>query len=113
MIWISLDVPPPWAWLVIAGVFAVLSVVVFRVSFDAYDDRRYFFNKALKLAFWRTLGWLALNGGSFCIVFWLINLIFPESGWWAYLAGGGVWWLLSNTLLAAGMHILDYRLEKS
>jgi hypothetical protein len=63
MIWIALDVPAPWVWLVIVGIFAVLGVVVFRFSFWAYH-RRYFFDKALKLAFWRTVGWLVLNGGS-------------------------------------------------
>jgi hypothetical protein len=110
MIWIALDVPAPWAWLVIVGIFAVLSVVVFRFSFGAYH-RRYFFDKALKLAFWRTVGWLVLNGGSFWIVFWVISLAFPESGWLPYLVGYGVWWLLSSTLLTAGLQVLDRLLE--
>jgi hypothetical protein len=110
MIWIALDVPPPWAWLVIVGIFGVLSMVVFRFSFLAYH-RRYFLDKALQLAFWRTIGWLVLNGGSFCIVFWLISKAFPTSGWLAYLVGCGVWGLLSNTLLAAGLQVLDRLLE--
>jgi hypothetical protein len=110
MIWIALDVPPPWAWLVIMGIFAVLSVVVFRFSFWAYH-RRYFFNRAIVLAFWRTLGWLVLNGGAFWIVFWLISLAFPTSGWRAYLVGCVAWWFLSKTLLAAGLQLLDHVLE--
>jgi hypothetical protein len=110
MIWIALDVPPRWAWLVIAGIFTLLSVVVFRFSFSAYH-RRYFFDKALKLAFWRTAGWLILNGGAFWIIFWLISLAFPARGWLPYLVGCGVWWLLSETLLAAGLRILDRLLE--
>ncbi len=110
MIWIALDVPPPWTWLVIVGIFGVLSVVIFRFSFGAYH-RRYFFNKALQLAFWRTLGWLVLNGGSFLVIFWLISVSLSTSGWLPYLVGCGVWWLLSNTLLAAGMQLVDRLLE--
>jgi hypothetical protein len=110
MIWIALDVPPSWAWFVIAGIFVALSVVVFRFSFWAYH-RRYFFDKALKLAFWRTVGWLVLNGGAFGIIFWLITLAFPARGWVPYLVGCAVWWFLSETLLAAGMQILDRLLE--
>ena len=110
MIWIASDVPPPWAWLAVVGIFAVLSVVVFRFSFWAYH-RRYFFNKAIVLAFWRTVGWLLLHGGSFWIVFWSISMAFPTSGWWSYLVVCVVWWLLSKTLLAAGLHLLDRLLE--
>lgn len=110
MIWTALDVPPPWAWGVIVGVFALLSGVVFRFSFFAYH-RRYFYDRALKLAFWRTVGWLVLSGGSFLILFLLLSLVFPASGWWAYLVGCGLWWVLSKTILAVGMQILDRLLE--
>lgn len=110
MIWVALDVPPPWAWLVIVGIFTVLSVVVFRFSFGAYHQR-YFYNKALKLAFWRTVGWLVLNGGAFSILFGLLSLAFPGKGWVPYLVGGAVWWLLSQTVLSAGLRLLDRLLE--
>ena len=110
MIWIALDVPPPWPWFVIIGAFAVLSAVVFRFSFWAYH-LRYFFDKTLKLAFWRAAGWLALNLGAFWIIFWLVSLAFPNRSWLPYLVGCGMWWFLSNTLLAAGLQLLDRLLE--
>ena len=92
------------------GILVALGVVVFRFSFWAYH-RRYFFNKALKLAFWRTIGWLVLYGGSFWLVFWLVSVLFPNSGWQAYLAVCVLWWLLSKTLLAGGLYLLDRLLE--
>lgn len=116
MIWIALDVPPPWSKLVITGVFGVLvfgvlGVMVFNFSLQAYH-RRYFFDKALKLAFCRTLAWLVLNGGSFLVIFWLISVFFPTtSGWLLYLidlVGLVVWNFLSD----AGMGLVDYLLEK-
>lgn len=110
MIWTALGVPPPRAWFVIMGIFGVLGVLVFRFSFDTYH-RRYFFNRALQLAFWRTLGWLVLNGGSFFVVFWLTSVALPTRSWLAYLIGCSVWWLLSKTLLAAGLQLLDRLLE--
>lgn len=110
MFWVALDVPPPWAWLVIVGIFAALSMMVFWFSFSAYH-RRYFFDKALKLALWRTFGWLVLNGGTFSILFWVLLLAFPGRGWLPYLVGGTVWGLLSQTVLSAGLQLLDRLLE--
>lgn len=111
MIWTALDFSSPWNWLIVLGVFAVLGIMVFKFSFDAYY-RRYFYGKALKLAFWRTVGWLVLSGVSFVIVFWPLSILFPKSSWWAYLIGWTVWGILSETVVAAGVHILDAFLEK-
>ncbi|MCL4805325.1 MAG: hypothetical protein KJ046_13565 [Anaerolineae bacterium] len=111
MIWSALDIPLPWSWLVIVAVFAVLTVVVFKLSFEAYL-RRYFFDKALRLSLLRTTVWLILNGSTFCFIFWLITRWFPDRGWLAYLVGTFVWWLLSETILAIGMQLFDQLLEK-
>lgn len=109
MIWTALDVPPPWTWVVIVGLFAFSSVIVFWLSFTAYH-RRYFSGKAIKLALLRTIGWLILNGGAFWLLFTLVSLIFPSGSWLPYLVGSGAWWLLSQTVLALGMKILDQML---
>lgn len=99
-----------WGYLAIIGVFVALSVVVFRLSLGAYH-RRYFFHKALKLAFWHTLGWFVLNTSCVCLVFWLVCLVYATSAWLATLLGWFLWWLLSQTLIAGGMRILDRLLE--
>jgi len=103
------ELPPPWDWLVIIGVLAVVSMPIFWLSFTGYH-RRYFFDKALKLATLRTIGWLILYGGSFALVFWLFSLVWP-AGWLRYLVGSVVWWLLSETILALGRQYIDRLLE--
>lgn len=111
MIWTALDVPSPWSWLIIVAVFALLTVVVFRLSLETYH-RRYFLDKAISLSLLRTAVWLILNGGTFLIVFWLITRWFPDRSWLAYLVGTFVWWLLSKSILAIGMQLFDQFLEK-
>lgn len=103
------ELPPPWNWLVAIITLVIVGGFVFRFSFGSYH-RRYFFDKALQLALWRTVGWLVLYGGSVGVVFWLVSLAWPV-GWLRYLVGSAVWWLLSETVLAAGLKLLDRALE--
>lgn len=103
------ELPSPWNWIVALVTVVVVSGVVFWFSFGSYH-RRYFFDKALQLALWRTLGWVVLYGGSVALVVWLVSALAPI-GWLRYLIGGAVWWLLSETVLAAGVRLLDRALE--
>ena len=52
-----------------------------------------------------------LMGGTFSILFWVLLLAFPGRGWLPYLVGGTVWGLLSQTVLSAGLQLLDRLLE--
>lgn len=106
MVW---ELPPPWDWLILAITIILVGGFVFWFSLANYH-RRYFFDKALQLAVWRTLGWLVLYGGSFGLLFWIFSLIWP-AGWLRYLVGSSVWWLLSETILAAIWKLLDRWLE--
>lgn len=106
MVW---DLPPPWDIILLIIVFAVVGVGVFHLYFSAYH-RRYFSGKAMQLAAVKTVGLLVLWGGSFWIVFWLVSQVLPP-GWLRYLVGGGVWWLLSQTVVMLGWKLLDRVLD--
>jgi hypothetical protein len=62
------------------------------------------------LALLRTVGGLVLYGGSLALALWLISSLLPL-GWLRYLVGSGIWWLLSETVVAGGMKLLDRILE--
>lgn len=106
LVWL---LPPPWDWFVIISLLTVVCVPIFWLSLTGYH-RRYFFDKALKLAVLRTIGWLILYGGSFALVFWIFSLLWPP-GWTRYVVGGIVWWLLSETILALAWQFIDRLLE--
>ncbi|RPH63061.1 MAG: hypothetical protein EHM81_00920 [Chloroflexi bacterium] len=103
------ELPPPWDKVLFAGLLLVFGAAIFWFSFSGYH-RRYFFDKALLLALLRTLGGLVLYGGSLALALWLISSLLPF-GWLRYLVGGGIWWLLSETVVAGGMKLLDRILE--
>ncbi len=102
-------VSPTWDRFVIAGVLVVASVLVFWLSYTGYEYR-YFTGKALKLALLRTVGWLVMYGGTFVLIFALLSRVWP-AGWLRYVIGGGVWWLLTETVLALGWQWLNRLLE--
>jgi len=103
------ELPPPWNWVATGVILALLGLAIFWLSIQRYE-RRYFSGKALQLALLRTLGWLGWYGGSILLVYWLTGLFLPP-GWLHYLAAGGLWWLLSETLLAWGWELIDRLLE--
>jgi hypothetical protein len=103
------EFPSPWNWILTTGMLLILGIAIFWLSIQRYE-RRYFTGKALQLALLRTLGWLAWYGGSILLVYWLTGLFLP-SAWLHYLAAGGLWWLLSETILAWGWELFDRLLE--
>lgn len=104
-----LELPSPWNWLVTVGIALVLGSAIFWLSLHHYH-RRYFFDKALQLAFLRTVGWLLMYGGSAALLYWLSALVTPV-GWLRYLVMGCAWWLLSETVLAFAWQGFDRLLE--
>lgn len=97
--------PPPWDVVLIVAVLTVTGAFVFYLRFGAYE-RRYFTGKAFQLAAITTLAWLIFFGGSFALVFWLVSFFIPP-GWLRIAVGGGVWWLLNQTVLAFGWEFVD------
>jgi hypothetical protein len=100
-------VEPPWDWALAVGALLLLSVFVFGTSWIAYRDG-YRPPQAGRMALFRALRWLLLFGGAFVLLFWLASLV-RLPGWWRYLVGGGLWWLLGRTVLAAAWEMLDER----
>ena len=99
----------PWDWIVIGVSLAVAAAALFVFSFGAYH-RRYFFDRALRLALLRTVGWLVLYGGTFALVFWLLSRAWP-AGWTRYVVGGAAWWVVKEAVLGFAWRLYDAWLE--
>jgi hypothetical protein len=106
MVW---ELSPPWDMIIAIGAFMVMGIFVFWNYLSVYE-RRYFHWKGHQLALVKTVAWLIFYGGSFGLVFWLVSLGLSP-GWLRYLVGGGVWWLLSETVLGLSWPFVDQALD--
>ena len=106
MIW---ELSSPWDMIVAVGTFVLMGGYVFWHHLSIYE-RKYFPWKGHQLALIKTGAWLILYGGSFSLIFWLVSL-WLEPGWLRYLIGGGVWWLLTETILGLSWPFVDQALD--
>ena len=90
------ELETPWSWIVLIGSLLVLAGVVFWIQFMGLRRRS---GRAGEIAAIKTAAWMILFGGSFTLIFWIVSL-FMAPGFARYLVGGGIWWLLSQTVLS-------------
>jgi len=103
------ELESPWSWILLVTCLVILAGVVFWIQWSFWWRKS---GRAPQIAAAKTLAWLVLYGGSFALTFWIVSS-FMKAGTARYLVGGGVWWLLSQTVLALAWtgvsRILDNR----
>lgn len=91
MIWILRS---PWALLVAAITLLILWGGAFWLYYGAYE-RKYFTDKALKVAALRATILVVWYGITFGLVFAAVTALLPP-GQWRFVVGTFVWWLVST-----------------